>query len=822
MDDITHVDLVSEHTLDPMVLREEQKTTPVTAEDDGEEDDPEEIARKKKIVDRAHRRFRIAENFWGPQRKREVEDLKFDRALPEDQWPDAWAKSRKGGVGPDGAVIPERPMVTIPKLGQPVQQTLSEARGARLAIIIKAKGDSTKEEADLYQGLIRTIEVESRASIARMWALDRASKCGIGWYEIVKRQVIVADPVNDPAAFDMELGADRVLNQHSIYADPMARQPDWSDGMWLLETRDLTGDEHDDRFPDAKITKMSDTQLSMIGDKLPGWVSGGEDQDKTFRVGRYFYVEKETRTLVHFTDHGAKWKDELDEGLYEYAKSEGHIANERDIPTRKVKYCWINATEVLEEHDWEGQWIPFVPVLGLEFNVEGDRCFKGIISNAKDAQRSYNVMRSAQIESIGLASKAPWIMVEGQDEGYTDMWDNANTRGYTRLYYRTKDLEGNTVPGPPQRQTAEPAIQAIGVAVQEADADIRATTGRANPGLERPRMRVRSGKALQNLNAEGEQTTSIYLDNLATVSMYHEARIYIDLIPKVMDRPGRIEKILGEEDKERRVMLNAPFVETPEGPKPAPVQPQAAPAPPQPGMMSRVAGAMGSMVGRQAPTALNLSGQQQPAPKVHHYDLSKPAQFTITISVGKKSDTKRDQNIQAMSAIYQAAPQTVAPTVDLFVAQMDFPGSKQMAERLKKMNPAAKDDPADGSAAPIPPELQAKMAAMGEQNQKLQQAVRQMGDQLKTDAVQGQRDLLIKRMELASKERIELLKIKRDLLLAELDVKSEHALAMIDAQLTTLTEHMDDLQERHLQALTHAHEGMLALAEPPAQEAPAA
>jgi len=407
---------------------------------------------------------------------------------------------------------------------------------------------------------------------------------------------------------------------------------------------------------------------------------------------------------------------------------------------------------------------------------------------------------------------APFLMAEGQDEGYEDMWDNLNTRGYTRMYYRTKDLDGNPVQ-PPQRQTAEPAIQAIGIAVQEADADIRATTGRPQPALERPRMRVRSGRALAALQSEGEQSTSVYLDNLATISMYHETRILLDLLGPIYDRAGRVVKILGDEDQERMVMLNQPYTEGPNGPV-AHTGP-----PPVLGRFRQMLGAAGQMMGR--PPA--------PTPNVLHYDLRKPARFTVTITVGKKTDSKRDQNIQAMTAIYAAAPQTVGPTVDLFVGQMDFPGAKQMAERLKKMNPMARDEPSEGAAKALPPEAQAAMAKLSAQNQQLMAAVKKQAADLQTDAVGARRDFVLKQMELASKERIELLKIRRDLAIAELDVKAERALASIDAQIELITTRIDDLQERHLQAMTHSHEAAMAALGPsasaglpPSPEVPAA
>ena len=138
------------------------------------EDTQEERAKKerdRKLVETALRQFRLIVEVEGDQRARELEDLQFDRALLEDQWPADMLASRAAGVADDGSAISARPCLVIPKLDQPVQQVISEARKARLAILVKAKGNNANTEgAELRQGMIRAIENDSRANLARICA----------------------------------------------------------------------------------------------------------------------------------------------------------------------------------------------------------------------------------------------------------------------------------------------------------------------------------------------------------------------------------------------------------------------------------------------------------------------------------------------------------------------------------------------------------------------------------------------------------------------------------------------------------------------------
>src|SRR4030095_6386025 len=154
--------------------------------------------RKKELVEKAVKQFQVATTAEYQQRQREDEDLKFDRALPTDQWPEGIRTSRAGGVAETGGVVNERPCLVINKLDQPVQQVINEAPGARLSVEINPKSDGASQAgAEIRQGIYRTIESESRAHIARLWALDRAVKCGRGAYRGVTKYTNDGDFVQD-------------------------------------------------------------------------------------------------------------------------------------------------------------------------------------------------------------------------------------------------------------------------------------------------------------------------------------------------------------------------------------------------------------------------------------------------------------------------------------------------------------------------------------------------------------------------------------------------------------------------------------------------
>ena len=291
------------------------------------------------------------------------------------------------------------------------------------------------------------------------------------------------------------------------------------------------------------------------------------------RVAEYWYVTYADAEIV-LTQSG--WI-----GAAEDAPPEDPITDTRQVKKRTVKWCKLTPTEIVERRDWEGRFIPIVQVLGREYNVKGKRSFKGIIAHSKDAARSYNYMYSKQVEAVGLSPLAPYVMAEGQDEGYEAMWESANTIPYSRLLYKPQVLAG-TLMGPPARTQASPDIASITIAAAESKENVKAITGFSDPSLGRSNPADRSAKQVLALRQATEQGNSDYLDGLSSVSMVHEGRILLDLLPHVYDRPGRVATIL-EDDLQttKQVVLNQPFVPGGPGQPPTPM-PEG--SPPMPGV----------------------------------------------------------------------------------------------------------------------------------------------------------------------------------------------------------------------------------------------
>lgn len=699
---------------------------------------------KDALLKEALARFKVASDAEADQREREVEDLKFVDF--EQQWPDDVKNARAGSTQGIGGLppVPPRPCLTINKLRVPVEQISTEARQARLSLQFSPKGSgATRETAEAFEDIARGIQVESRAHLARQWAFERAIKCGRGFYRILTEYANDGD-------FDQDIVYKRILNQAAVYLDPAATEPDWSDGEWAFVVEDMPLDRYQRLFPNSKLAGMADDPgtFQSIGDDQPDWVSSSETGAKVVRVAEYFHVEYEkTQIGVYTMPDGSERTldaDSVPEGAQPVLDGDTQAPLVRDVTKRRVKWCKVNAVEVLERQDWPGRYIPIVPVIAAESNANGERRWTGIVRPAMDAQRSYNYMASAEAESVGLAPRAPFIGYMETVEPYLAWWSQANTRNFPVLpIAAVRGPNGETLP-PPQRSVVEPAIQAIVIAKQGADGDIKATTGRWDASLGAMTPSERSGKAILALQKQAEQGSSGWLDNLASMSMVYEGKILRDLIPKVYGRPGRVIAAIGADERQRAVMVNAPFTMQ-NG------QPQAAP----PG-----------------------------TPGAKFYDLQ-AGEYSVAVTIGKSFTTRREEAVAMMGQLAEAVPQMVPAYADVWVENMDFPGARQIADRLKKQLPPQLQE--DDKTQPIPPQLQQQMQQAQQMIEMLSKELDAKNDLIEKEQARIEADLEKARLDSQTKLEIASLQSQTQLELEKMKAEATSMQATLDVQKAELT-----------------------------------
>ena len=644
-------------------------------------------------------RFKVGSDADVDQRNREVDALRFQ--VPDLCWPTEVKDQRKPQlIG--GVAIPQRPMLSIPSLDHPIQLVLNAEKGAHLGVTIHALSDEANDDtAEIIQGLYRRIEVESRAGLARSWAFERAVKAGRGYYRVMTEP----DPDSDDP-FDQRIMIKRILQQGSVVLDPFAQEPDFSDGQWAFLVNDMPWSTYKRRYPNSAMASFSEDELSAIGMSTQSWVSGDEGEGRAVRVAEYYRMEYETVSRVLLDDGTDAPDGQVPEGR---TVRTGANARTRTDKTPVLYWSTINAIEELEpKQAMDGRYIPIIPVVGRELiPFEQERRWVGMIEPNKDAVRLLNYSASSAVEMASLETKAPYTMVEGQEEGHEEEWQLANVRNFPYLRYRNVSLNGTPAPPPQRTQVDTSRLGPSMLLLQQAREFIHEGTGAYESALGQQATNAKSGRAVLALQNQHMAGSSHFLDNLAEISMTYEAKVVLDLIPHIYDRPGRVARILDREDRSKTVMLNQPFRVNPQTQRPVAV-PSAPLAPPMP------MGVMGQP-GMPPPMGMPPMAGPPPAGKVLNYELNK-GRYGVSVSIGKSYKSRNEEGADEMGNLFQANPALFPILGDIYLKFRDFPGHLEAAERVKKM---------------LPPPLQAQGAEPDPQQlqQQLQQAS-QMVEQL--------------------------------------------------------------------------------------------
>lgn len=523
----------------------------------------------------------------------------------------------------------------------------------------------------------------------------------------------------DPESFDQEILIKRIANHFQVYMDPNYKEADGSDMQWCFVTEDMTKEAFKALYPDAEVSTMDDWRGE--GDRFDGWLN-----DHGVRVAEYFYIEYDDEELWLLADGSSVLPSQLDKEAFK--KAESLFKQKRKTKIPRVKWRKINGLEILEETDLPGEYIPIIPVFGNELNVDGKRIYEGIIRHAKDPQRMRNFWTSAATEAIALAPRAPFIVAEGQLEGHADQWQTANTKSHSFLQYRPISFNGQSAP-PPQRNAVEPPVQAIMTSLAQSDQDLYATTNIYKPtvGDEQPDQ---SGVAIQRLNTQAQTSNFHFIDNLSR-ALRHAGRIIVQWIPHIYDGPRTI-RIIGDDGTEDLLKVNQ---------------------------------------------AIGEDDSQS-----RSYSLDK-GDYDVTIDVGPSYQTRRQEAVASMLDFIKSYPPGAQLVGDLLVKNMDWPGAREVAERLRKIVPPGIADDPNKKSPPIPPEAQQQMSQMNQMIQMLTQELQAAASEIKT-----------RKFDLESKERIALINAQTQLQIAAMKSDSVEAIEGFRQEVNMIEQRLEALK----------------------------
>ena len=414
-------------------------------------------------------------------------------------------------------------------------------------------------------------------------------------------------------------------------------------------------------------------------------------KENTIRVADYLYIDITQKNLCLLEDGTTSFEDEIPDELKPL------VVKKRKAEQKKCKIVKIGGDQILEESELPISYIPIIPVVGSQVWVDGKRYTEGLTRQAKDSARLYNYMETSNVELLALAPRAPYIVAAGQIDGYENEWQAANRVNLSVLTYNPVSDMGTVLPAP-RREMPPGANMGFESAMNRAAEDIKSTMGIYDASIGNKES-DQSGKAINSQIRQGQVGNFHFSDNLA-MSVQHGGRIVAELIPAIYDSK-RIIMILGEDGSPRSVQIDP-----------------------------------------NLPESVNENDDEE------SYNLAK-GKYDVVADVGPSFATKRLEASEAQMAMCQADPTLMQIAGDIIIANMDWPGAEEIAQRKKAMLPPqiqAIVQQTEGKKN-IDPEIEMQMNQMADQVEHLSQELQ--GAMAKLESNEDELD--IKRFEAQTK-----------------------------------------------------------------------
>src|SRR5262252_2158389 len=290
------------------------------------------------ILREAKARFETCVSWEKEAREHALSDTYFANGDPLNgyMWDAAIYKDRS---------LNNRPTLTMNKVRQHNLQIINDARQNKSQVKITPTGNNaTYEAAQVFQGIIRRIEYQSKAVDAYSTAIYHQVESGIGY-------VTVETEYTDAGGFQQEIYIRRQSDPRKFYIDPDAKEYDKADMNFAFEFADIP------RYQwEAEHGPNTAPPPAAFDNTADDWTTTDH-----VRVATYWRrASKQDR--LHLLRDGRMMRDsELDDE--QRAIYEPLIDRSRDISEKEVLWYRIEGNEIVDRGVWAGKFIPIIPAL---------------------------------------------------------------------------------------------------------------------------------------------------------------------------------------------------------------------------------------------------------------------------------------------------------------------------------------------------------------------------------------------------------------------------------------------------------------------------
>lgn len=458
-----------------------------------------------------------------------VEDARFTTG---DQWDAAALQIR---------TTARKPALTINRIPAFVAQLVGNRRLNDTVIKFHPDNGGTKELAAIREGMVRSIQKNSRAVAAYDKTFENVVIGGIGNFQIRLDWA-------DDDVFEQDIRIVAIPNPMAVLWDRAAIDPTGADAQHCFVIDSMTIDAFRALYPDQLPSDVS-TDTAFMGSYGSLYADGWQTQDMV-RVVNYWRLVKRERALALMVDGTVQDVTDLDPEAYlpqVQVDAEG-VPIMREGSRRMAQMWTCTGNAILEgPYELPISRLPVIRVPGWEVNVGEERRRWGLVRFLKDPMRLHNFWRSTIAERLLQSPKAKWLAADTAVQGRETEWRNAHLTDDNLLVF---NADSGQPPTPVNPAPIEPGlVQEASMAVQ----DMHDVTNIHEAALGMQSNEV-SGQAIIARQRVAELGSVIFDDNM-NAGIEQGGLIINELIPLVYsDR--RMVKVMGPDMKESMVKVN--------------------------------------------------------------------------------------------------------------------------------------------------------------------------------------------------------------------------------------------------------------------------
>lgn len=416
-----------------------------------------------------------------------------------------------------------------------------------------------------------------------------------------------------------------------------------------------------------------------------------------------------------------------------------------DIKTKPdyvIEWRKMTGTQTLEKRIWPGRYIPIVVMIGREvFRGTKPKIHRGMIRPSIDPSRIHDVLFSRMVDEVVLSPLPHMLAATGQlSPEQKGIVNDINRRTWSVVEWDADkvDADGRKLPRP-EWVHPSPNTGAVVQAAELASQKLDRVLNTYAPNRGQA-IADQSGRAIREIKDSGDVSHAAFPDN-ANRAILHEATIVNDLMNVVYTDKQAIT-ITQPDEKTMQVLINQEYRD------------------PKTGKI-----------------------------KLHLFSTDAEHQYGVTIGVGPSYPSRMAEASQKLLDLAKIFPGEISKVLYLLIGDLGVPNADKYKDVLAPPGVGTDDGPSQQQLAQHVQQL----TQVNEQGhaiiEKLLQKVQQLGD-----------TNFLKRLEIASKEKIAAAGDRTTLMVAELKNGHEAEMAVLNARLEAILAALEQPDESQPEA----------------------